>query len=498
MTGYRTNAFSWRIASRASGGRVRIDYAKGYREMEQRNRETATKTNRKRCYGLLGAALICSLLLVALFLFSGCEIAEGGQITVPVMLADVDGIRVVSENPVQVPLGETASFRVEIDADIAIDGLPDGVSVGDGVITVPSVYFPKTVKLATHRRVSCDLYTDVAIYGTGELTSNVGNGTFWSETEVVLTAVPTEGFLFTGFSIGATAEEGGEIIAIEPTYTFTLSESVKIYANFAMEWVDPATTVKVPEDKWVLIYHANGGYLTDTKKDGTKTVEFSNTYYHCPNTLADRDYFDRDGYVLYGYNTKADGSGTYYAPGWNVVMPERGAISLFCMWAKVSDAKDFEYRMQDGVAYLTKYTGNDEFVVIPETLNGAPVYGIMSRVFEGNQTMKSLMITKNVRKIADRAVFECASFENLYFSDSVTEMTDGAFQKCDNFHRLYLLAVVQPRYLSSRNGTYAIKYERLITAEEARALRDRGAAPGPGAVLTPLAKEILEGSEGSA
>ena len=33
--------------------------------------------------------------------------------------------------------------------------------------------------------------------------------------------------------------------------------------------------------------------------------------------------------------------------------------------------------------------------------------------------------------------------------------------------------------------------KRLITAEEARDLRSRGAVPGPGAVLTPLAKEIL-------
>ena len=33
--------------------------------------------------------------------------------------------------------------------------------------------------------------------------------------------------------------------------------------------------------------------------------------------------------------------------------------------------------------------------------------------------------------------------------------------------------------------------KRLITAQEARDLRSRGAAPGPGAVLTPLAKEIL-------
>lgn len=36
---------------------------------------------------------------------------------------------------------------------------------------------------------------------------------------------------------------------------------------------------------------------------------------------------------------------------------------------------------------------------------------------------------------------------------------------------------------------------RLITAEEARLLRRQGRYPGPGAVMTPLAKEILEGSE---
>ena len=35
--------------------------------------------------------------------------------------------------------------------------------------------------------------------------------------------------------------------------------------------------------------------------------------------------------------------------------------------------------------------------------------------------------------------------------------------------------------------------KHLITAEEARALRRQGRTPAPGAVLTPLAKEILEG-----
>ena len=36
--------------------------------------------------------------------------------------------------------------------------------------------------------------------------------------------------------------------------------------------------------------------------------------------------------------------------------------------------------------------------------------------------------------------------------------------------------------------------KRLVTAEEARILRAAGRQPSPGAVLTPLAKEIMEGT----
>ena len=35
--------------------------------------------------------------------------------------------------------------------------------------------------------------------------------------------------------------------------------------------------------------------------------------------------------------------------------------------------------------------------------------------------------------------------------------------------------------------------KHLVTAQEARLLRDTGRLPGPGAVLTPLAREILDG-----
>lgn len=37
--------------------------------------------------------------------------------------------------------------------------------------------------------------------------------------------------------------------------------------------------------------------------------------------------------------------------------------------------------------------------------------------------------------------------------------------------------------------------KRLVTAQEAKVLRQSGKKPAPGAVLTPLAKEILEGTD---
>ena len=37
--------------------------------------------------------------------------------------------------------------------------------------------------------------------------------------------------------------------------------------------------------------------------------------------------------------------------------------------------------------------------------------------------------------------------------------------------------------------------KKLVTAQEARLLRSQGRTPGAGAVLTPLAKEILEGKQ---
>jgi hypothetical protein len=199
--------------------------------------------------GLGGVVILFSLLLLAVFLFSGCEIEEGQGLTIPVMLADAEGIEVLSENPVRIPIGGDARFELRMDEALSIDNLPQDATFENGVLTVKSVFFPKTLKLDTHMRVACDFYANSNVLSAGTLDVSLPNGTYWSETEVTLTATPEEGFHFVGYSVGTLAEEGGEIVSLDPTYTFCLEESVRIFANFALTWTDPAVTVTVPKDK---------------------------------------------------------------------------------------------------------------------------------------------------------------------------------------------------------------------------------------------------------
>ena len=410
-------------------------------------------------------ALLC-LTLCAVFALYGCfgdatVTPAAKDVTVKVMLEEADGVKVKSENPISVKWGESAEFELELEDGAVIDKLPDGAVLENGKLRLDGVKFPTTLKLETHRRTLCDF--SIEDTEGGSITSTLSSGSHWSETEITLTATPADGYLFAGFSAGASLESGGEIISLDPSYSFTLSQSVKLFANFTKEWVDPAETVAVPNGKWVLIYHTNGGVLADTGAEGMKTVHFSNDYYYCPNALTDRGYFKREGYVLLGYNTKADGSGKYYAPGWNVVMPEeRDAISLFCIWAKESDASDFTYVLEsDGTVTISKYNGSSEFAVIPETIEGKPVTRIKKGCFY-KASAKQIMITKNIRTVDDNAFYKCDALNEVYFCDSVTSITDNSFYLCPNFSRINMIAVVGAAFQNTRHGSCSSKYEKLL------------------------------------
>ena len=77
--------------------------------------------------------------------------------------------------------------------------------------------------------------------------------------------------------------------------------------------------------------------------------------------------------------------------------------------AAASPETDFEYKIEDGKAVITKYTGPGGDVVIPKAIDGY-----------------------NVTSIGDKAFYECSGLTGMTIPDSVTSIGDYSFYKCDH------------------------------------------------------------------
>ena len=404
--------------------------------------------------------LLLTIVLIGVCALSGCAAAitsigdEGIKLppmTVKVMLQEAEGVTVKGQNPVRVEVGSPVSFEVEVAQGYKVDSLSKGATYADGVITLDEVWYPTTVEVKT-RTLRTFLMTVTNDTALGRIKSSVSGGNVKEDTEITLQVTPNEGVVFLGYSVGTTLAKGAEIVCPTTEYTFQMSETVEVFTNY----------YNVGDGR-LIVYDSNGG-------DQPRQYDtFSNSsHYICPHALINTDYFTREGYVLYGYNTEADGSGTYYGPGWNIIMPDDPdeLVTLYAQWMPVTEKEAFTYDINESkkTVTITKYSGDHEIVVIPETIDGYPVTTVNKGAFT-NCNFKALYISKNMQIFNVGAVNGCRQFETLYMCDTIRNISDTAFTNCTNLQTLYLLACMDPRYSSSRNGNYMVKYQRLITAD---------------------------------
>ena len=394
------------------------------------------------------------------------------EMSIDVMLQENEGIVVKSQNPVTVAAGSEVSFEVEVLDGYKLVGVDQGGVYEDGVVTLTDVRFPTTVHVETRTLDDMEFKLKNNVW-QGDVETSVEQGTVREDTAITLKALPKEGMIFLGYSVGGTRSDGGTIVCASAEYTFTLTENTTLFTNYYNAGSGR-----------LIIYDGNGA------KEGMQYYVFSDSSpYIGPNALANKGQFTREGYVLYGYNTEPDGSGTYYGTGWSVILPEDKtvAMTLYAQWMPVTEKEAFTYTVSNKQVTITHYKGNHETVVIPETIDDMPVVKIEAHAFL-NGKFKTLYLSRNLLTIADNAFVGCKSLTTLYMCDSPSSMTDTSFSNCKELQKLYMLSCMDPRHSTSNNGTYKIKYQRLLTAEGKKMIFHAGSNVSYGIDITTIHK----------
>ncbi len=106
--------------------------------------------------------------------------------------------------------------------------------------------------------------------------------------------------------------------------------------------------------------------------------------------------------------------------------------------ADANPASDFEYKVRtDGGITIVKYIGEDETVVIPQTIDGEEVTLIGERAFAGTSIL-SVSMPDTVLYIASWAFVGCKQLKTVRFSDNIQLILEEAFQDCESLEQVIL------------------------------------------------------------
>ena len=100
--------------------------------------------------------------------------------------------------------------------------------------------------------------------------------------------------------------------------------------------------------------------------------------------------------------------------------------------------RGFEFELEiDAKSYvLTGYTGDRETVKIPDEYKGLPVSKIGDRAFEGNTTVKQVVIPEGVITVQRMAFWNCTSLQVVSIPNSVAEIDGLSFMGCYSLRSL--------------------------------------------------------------
>lgn len=91
----------------------------------------------------------------------------------------------------------------------------------------------------------------------------------------------------------------------------------------------------------------------------------------------------------------------------------------------------FRYRLENGKAIVTGYSGTSTLVSIPATLDGYEVVALGERAFEG-QKIAAVVLPDGLEAVGWFSFYGCESLIDITIPDSVTSIGYAVFDGCPN------------------------------------------------------------------
>lgn len=108
------------------------------------------------------------------------------------------------------------------------------------------------------------------------------------------------------------------------------------------------------------------------------------------------------------------------------------------LYGLLNATEDFEYTISSNGVMITKYTGKDKEVVIPEMLDGICVTSIGEGAFAGQTSLEFVTMFHGVRIIGNNAFESCTNLKMADLSSELLSIGNYAFDKCYNLEYVEL------------------------------------------------------------
>ena len=263
---------------------------------------------------------------------------------------------------------------------------------------------------------------------------------------------------------------------------------------------DTVVTILTEENPYTIRYEANGGTSTSgvvcssatsgvvcsvTETSGVVCYPASHLRV---NTEQGTSLFEREGYILTGWNTAADGSGQHIGLGSRAAVGRGETLTLYAEWAPCNEASDFLYEKGANSVTITGFKGEQTTpevsgseqtapevsleqttpevvcIVIPSEIEGLPVTGIAQDAFR-DVVCDRVVLPPTVKTVAVHSFDNCTLRELILF-DGISEITDHAFTSCENLRAIRINACVPPVYSGSYYDIFPDKYDRLAALSD--------------------------------